>query len=277
MTKPSKGRGFAARATGAVVVVALGFAMAAGMTGVGAQVAPTARSSPRSGFDTCEAPPLETMRAWAGGASPYDTVGVYVGGSLRACPNTALSNPDWISSALAMGWNVIPIIVDAQAPCTDYLVRIDAADPAVHGWLLAFSTIMNAPASGLQPGDPIYLDLEPWHSDDPACTDVVREFIKVWAAKLRQHGYVPGLYSTASTGIAAVLSVPGLVDAVWVASWNDAPGSMGDASAPSWAGRRIHQYRGDHVESWGGHELHIDSNWIDGPVVRPRFDELVAG
>jgi hypothetical protein len=213
------------------------------------------------------------MRAWTG-TSPYDTVAAYFGGTLRACSNLALKTPVWITSVLAMGWNVIPVIVDAQAPCTDYRVRMDTAQPAVHAYLMSITTGMEARAAGVRIGDPLYLDVEPWESTDPECAAVVREFVRVWAENVRGAGYVPGLYSTGSTGIAAVLTTPRLVDAVWVASWNDSPGAMGAASAPAWAGRRIHQYRGDHSETWGGHELDIDSNWIDGPVAQPHAAAL---
>jgi hypothetical protein len=34
-----------------------------------------------------------------------------------------------------------------------------------------------------------------------------------------------------------------------------------------WSQRsRIHQYRGDHDETWGGVTINIDSNYVDGPV-----------
>src|SRR5215203_3100461 len=66
---------------------------------------PTSASATRLtgyAFDTCSAPPLATMQAWKI-ASPYQGVGVYIGGVSRSCatkPNRGLGDGD-IATGLA--------------------------------------------------------------------------------------------------------------------------------------------------------------------------------
>jgi len=66
------------------------------------------------GFDACGAPSLEAMEAWL--ASPYRAIGIYLGGSNRACPDGNLT-PAWVNSVRAGGWNLLPLWVGPQAPC----------------------------------------------------------------------------------------------------------------------------------------------------------------
>src|SRR5207244_4186232 len=57
-------------------------------------------------FDTCETPSLDAMAIWKR-ASPYNAVGIYIGGPMRGCPNPTLDNPDWVHAvvgAYLSGW-----------------------------------------------------------------------------------------------------------------------------------------------------------------------------
>src|SRR5207244_4091336 len=83
-----------------------------------------------AGFDTCSAPRLATMQSWL--ASPYRAVGVYVGGTNRACPDGNLSAA-WAANVIASGWNLLPLYVGLQAPCVQQtgLALIDPSNPAI--------------------------------------------------------------------------------------------------------------------------------------------------
>src|SRR6516164_124804 len=66
------------------------------------------------GFDTCAAPSTATMAAWL--ASPYRSVGIYIGGANRACGDGNLS-AGWVGSVEGQGWRLVPEYVGLQAPC----------------------------------------------------------------------------------------------------------------------------------------------------------------
>jgi len=222
-------------------------------------------------FDTCEVPTLEAMRAWHAN-SPYGSVAVYVGGDMRACANAALDTPGWVTSVLQDGWGIIPIFVGPQAPCSDFHVVMDGVAPAIHGMWSGFRAALDARDAGLPEGSPIYLDVESWLHTDAACDAVVRTFIDNWVQGVHYFGYQAGLYSTPSTGIRVEAENPGegrhRVDAIWVARWNGVAGNFETPVADFYAGRRIHQYWGDHSETWGGVTMNVDSNLVEGPVAR---------
>ena len=66
------------------------------------------------GFEACTAPSLAALKAW--NASPYRAVGIYLGGTNRACADGNLS-ASWVSSTLSLGWSLLPLYVGLQAPC----------------------------------------------------------------------------------------------------------------------------------------------------------------
>jgi len=65
-------------------------------------------------FDACAAPPLAAMRAWR--SSPYQAIGVYVGGQNRTCAQPALTRR-WVTAVSVLGWRLIPIFKGRQPPC----------------------------------------------------------------------------------------------------------------------------------------------------------------
>jgi len=227
------------------------------------------------GFDTCDTPGLAEMWVWRQ-HSPYSTVAVYIGGELRHCKNPFLDEGVWMPRVVAQGWRIIPIYVGPQAPCTNYRITIDAENPEVNGATIGRDAVARARTVGLPPGAPIYYDLEAYRGADLACSDVVNRFVSSWVREVRAAGYKTGLYATPESGIAAQVratSDPTLatVDAIWIARWTGQPSLFGyDPNvlpASMWSQRgRIHQYRGDHDETWGGVTLNIDSNLVDGPI-----------
>jgi hypothetical protein len=227
------------------------------------------------GFDTCEAPSVSSMAAWRS-ASPYTVIGVYIGGGMRACANTAFLSTAWVDQVTAMGWRLIPIYVGLQATCTTFRYRIDPGSAFGQGQLNADDAANRAAAAGVTAGAPIYFDMEGYDNSDPVCSEAVKSFISGWVTELHARGYRAGLYSSLSSGIAdqtaAVREGRPPVDAVWVAAWNDTPNLFGftpPSALPDsfWvAHQRIHQYQGGHDETWGGVTINIDTNVIDGPV-----------
>ena len=271
MRRIRKGRTLAARAAGLGLGIAIVAGGRAGATAVHSQ---TTRPEPEVrhlAFDTCEAPSLEAMRAWHG-TSPYGSVAVYIGGEARACRNAALDTPGWVTTVLQAGWGIIPVYVGAQAPCSDFNARINWDHYEMHGLFAGFEAAQRAQAAGLPQGSPIYLDMEAWAASDWACDNAVRGFIDNWVEGVHYFGYMAGLYSTPSTGIRVEAEDPGphrhRVDAIWVARWNEAPGNYETPVANDYAGRRLHQYVGDHPETWGGVTMDVDSNLVEGPVAR---------
>ena len=271
MRRIRKGRNLTARAVG----VGLGIArVAGGRAGASAGHSQTTRPEPPArhlAFDACETPSIEAMRAWHG-TSPYGSVAVYIGGEMRACSNVALNTPGWVTTILQDGWGIIPVYVGPQAPCTDYRAVMNVDVPGNHGLWAGFDAAVRAKISGLPVGSPIYLDVEPWLVEDPACDAVVRKFIEGWVDGVHYFGYMAGLYSTPLTGIRVEAEGTdpsrSRVDAIWVARWNGTPGIYETPVADAFAGRRSHQYTGDHWETWGGIPLAIDSNLVEGPVAR---------
>jgi len=182
----------------------------------------------------------------------------------------------WVPRVVAQGWRIIPIYVGPQAPCTSYHVTIDAENPDQHGAAIGRDAVARARVVGLPPGAPIYYDLEAYRGTDVACGDAVNAFLSAWVREVHAAGYKAGLYATPESGLAAQVRAaanPGLatVDAIWIARWSGSPNLFGYdpkvLPASMWSQRsRIHQYLGDHDETWGGVTLNIDSNWVDAPV-----------
>jgi hypothetical protein len=59
------------------------------------------------------------------------------------------------------------------------------------------------------------------------------------------------------------------VDAIWIAAWSGTGQLTGFNVIPDgvWSdAQRMHQYAGDHDETWGGVTINIDSNLVHAPV-----------
>jgi hypothetical protein len=225
------------------------------------------------GFDACQAPSTGQMGAWL--ASPFRSVGIYIGGANRGCSQPTL-DANWVSTVASQGWHLAPLYVGLQAPCAGQgdLSSISTADPGGQGSLSADDAIAQANVLGLGPGTPIYFDMEAYNNTDAFCVSVVRQFVTTWVNELHARGYVPGYYSSSASGIAdeaAIAANPSFShpDAIWFANWDNRGSVFGDPffADSFWAfHQRLHQYLGGHDESWGGVVLNIDSNIDDGPL-----------
>ena len=228
------------------------------------------------GFDACTARSLEELSAWYA-ASPYKAVNMYIGGASRGCaqPNLTAS---WVSSVVAQGWVLIPTYVGLQAPCRDYPNRIDPLQAAAQGAAGADDAIVQLGALGLGSGNPIYFDMEAFNYANTTCRQAVIDFLGAWTARLHERGYVSGVYGSAGSTIRALVSQlpnPAFAqpDQLWIARWCEdlttCDTSTNDPEVPAeeWNDhQRIRQYRGGHVETWGGYSINIDSNTVDAAV-----------
>ena len=224
------------------------------------------------GFDACTAPSTNALQAWS--ASPYRAVGIYLGGVNRACADGNLS-PAWVSTAVSMGWSLLPLYVGLQAPCVGAtrLQRISStqATAVAQGRAAADDAARLAGGFGLPAGSPIYFDMEGYKTTDTACTKAVQSFVTGWVTELRTLAFVPGVYGSAASTIRDVSTLgSALPDVVWIANWNGVESVFGDpyVSDTLWpTHQRIHQYRGGHRETWGGVTINIDSSYVDAAVV----------
>ncbi|WP_141843443.1 glycoside hydrolase domain-containing protein [Humibacillus xanthopallidus] len=230
------------------------------------------------GFDTCAAPSVATMQSWFS-SSPYRAAGIYIGGSMRACPDGNLSS-SWVSQTTSMGWGLIPIYVGVQAPCVNQtgLATIDPSRAAAQGKASADDAVSRAQSFGLGAGTPIYYDMEGYRSSDQACVQTVLTFMSAWTAELHALGYLSGAYGSTSSLMvdmsnAVAAGTSGFVppDDVWFAHWNGLQTLSDSASYPAfkdifWSrGQRLHQYD-NLTETWGGVSINIDANWLGGQV-----------
>lgn len=229
-----------------------------------------------SGFDTCKTPSQSTMDAWR--ESPYRAVGVYIGGRGRACPDQPNLTPDWVRNVDQMGWRLLPLYVGSQAPCVmaenKRHVPIDSSDPSGQGAREGADAVQQAKDLGLKADSPVYLDMEGYRYQEAECARVTLAFVRAWNREVSRQGYVPGYYSSASTGVSHMEEArragqSDLPEVIWFARWgvspsvDDEPSLHPDAWQPH---RRLHQYAGNVQETYGGHTLSIDRNQVDAPV-----------
>ncbi|MGC0208695.1 glycoside hydrolase domain-containing protein [Streptomyces levis] len=231
------------------------------------------------GFDACTAPSQAAMDAWRSG-SPYRAVGVYISGSFRGCAQPNLT-ATWVAEQTGKGWHLIPIDVGRQAPCTGYSLRM-SADPATarsQGVAAAADALTAAANLGIPAGSALYSDIEAYTST-ASCKAAVLSYLSGWTERLHSGGYLSGFYSSAASGIRDAAeeydnSAYTRVDHIFYAWWNGAADTATGPYVPSthWSGhQRIHQYAGEVTESYGGHTITIDRDYLDvgtGPAPQP--------
>jgi len=222
-------------------------------------------------FDACKAPSTATLQAWQ--ASPYRALGIYIGGTNRACAQANLT-PQWVLDTTASGWSLLPLYVGLQAPCISQsgLSKISStlATAANQGRAAADDAVAKAQALGLPTGSPIWFDMEGYKVGNTACSNAVRSFVTAWNDELRAVGFVPGVYGSSASTIRDVSTLDTPPDLAWIANWNGVQSVFGDryVSDSIWANhQRIHQYKGGHNETYGGVTINIDSNIVDSAVV----------
>jgi photosystem II stability/assembly factor-like uncharacterized protein len=233
----------------------------------------------QQGFDACTAPALDTMQKWSE-QSPYRYIGIYIGGSSRACSQPALT-ASWVEATTQQGWNFLPIWVGPQAPCTSFRSRMssDQATARNQGQEEANKALDAAAMLGLGDasgsGTLIYYDMEGYNTNNQQCRDTVNAFLDGWVAQMHARGSQTGIYGSSSASAADDwYHLEHRPDMVWLAHWytnkyNPAasPYNVFGVADNHWNGQRIRQYAGDFDDNWGGVSIAIDANVADGSVV----------
>ena len=92
------------------------------------------------------------MKAWRA-HSPYRAIGVYIGGSDKACAQPNLTSA-WLRNEAATGWHFLPLYVGPQAGFGELTA------PAKQGRAAASDAVMQAERLGFSARTPIYYDME---------------------------------------------------------------------------------------------------------------------
>ncbi len=233
------------------------------------------RISTNRGFDKCTAAPASQMQTWWD-TSPFYDSNIYISGRNRGCSQPQLTAA-WVNQVSAMGWGLIPTIVGYQSPCsvctTCQKHSTDAATAETQGRGEADIAITDANNLGLTRGTVLYYDMERYDdlSGTAACSTPTKAFLKGWTDRLKEQGYISGVYGSPTNAVNDWINIPlaSQMDVVWLARWNNVASVWGVAPLPDtvWTNhQRIHQYQGGHNETWGGVTFNIDSDIEDAPV-----------
>jgi len=239
------------------------------------------RISLNRGFDKCTAATAQQMQTWWEN-SPFYDANIYISGRNRGCAQPQLTAA-WVNEVSAQGWGLIPTIVGYQSPCvgsTNPNLQKHSSDPAIaetQGRGEADIAIADANALGLTQGTILYYDMERYDdtSGTGACSTPTKAFLKGWTDRVKELGYISGVYGSPTNAVADWINIPAAsrMDAVWLARWDNVP-SVWTYAAPSpvvpetvWANhQRIKQWQAPHNETWGGVTFNIDGNIADAPV-----------
>ncbi|MBP2474350.1 hypothetical protein JOF53_003222 [Crossiella equi] len=197
--------------------------------------------------------------------SPYRAVGIYIGGISKACGQRHLT-PAWVDWQTRLGWQLLPVYVGLQAPCTGFRNKIDPGNAGHQGWADGEDAANQAAWLGIGGGSVIYNDMESFDPGNGECRDAVLNYLRSWIIRVHQRGYRTGVYSSAATGIQTIANTGGFPhpDHVWFAHWDNAPNAESRfVRGDWWRGRRVKQYTGGHEESHYGWSMWVDSNFVD--------------
>ncbi len=211
------------------------------------------------GFDTCTAPSTATMNAWRA-HSPYRAIGIYLGGSDEACAQPNLTR-SWLATEATQGWHFLPMYVGPQAAFGEL-----GKSSAGQGTAAANDAAAQAERLGFGPQTPIYYDMEGYqgHHQSPR----VLQFLAAWTSRLHQLGFLSGVYSSSSSGIAALGRQTGSYpppDVIFDALWNGQANTQDPVlHAGQWGHHhRVHQYTGNVTQKFGGTAIQIDQDYLD--------------
>jgi hypothetical protein len=229
----------------------------------GADVPASATSDTGEGFDACAAPSAAFMSAWQSD-SPYGAVGVYIGGSERACAQPNLTAA-WVAQQAAAGWRFMPIYAGPQAEFGQI------TSPASQAVAAAEDAVTQAAALGFGPGTPIYYDMESYPA---AQENDALAFMSAWTTQLHAEGYKSGIYSSSSSGVTdlvANFTNYAMPDVIWDALWNGEANTTDPAiPAADWADSdRAHQFNGGNDETYGGDAIDVDQDYLDVSLTPP--------
>jgi hypothetical protein len=215
------------------------------------------------GFDACTAPSSKAMHAWLK-HSPYRAIGIYIGGSDRACAQPNLTAA-WVSKQATAGWHFVPLYVGPQVA---FWREVTA--PRSQAVASAKDAVTQARALGFGPATPLYYDMEAYPSRR---SWAALTFFSAWTRELHSLGYRSAIYSSSGSGIRDLVSnfqssSYQMPDVIYDALWNGAADTE-DPAVPAtyWANhQRVHQFSGGANESHGGYWINIDRDYLDVQV-----------
>jgi len=235
------------------------------------------------GFDTCQSPSTGAMNAWR--ASPFRSIGIYIGGRNRACLWGNLS-PTWVRATARMGWRLQPIYVGLQPACTNQRgmadISLNRTEARAQGRAEGADAVSRAKALGLYRGSALYSDIESYNNYAKVCVASTMAYLDGFVRALHDRGYLAGVYSSAYSAILNLAQRYGTAsqarpDVVWTARWDGVATTSEKVLSPSkWAYQaRAKQYRGDHTSRYGGVSIRIDSNYLNAMVASVTYDYRV--
>ena len=211
------------------------------------------------GFDACTAPSAAYMRAWRR-HSPYRAVGIYIGGSDRACAQPNLTRA-WLRRETDAGWHFMPMYVGPQA---DYG---ELSSPAQQGAAAGTDAVAQAEMLGFGPGTPLYYDMEAYPARQ---STAALSFLSAWTVTIHQLGYSSGVYSSSGSAIEGLAKqyftgAYAMPDVIYDALWNGSADTVDPVFQPGeWPGRRrLHQFNGNTTQTFGGDTINVDQDYLD--------------
>ena len=205
------------------------------------------------------------MRAWRR-HSPYRAVGVYIGGSNRACDQANLT-PSWVRREAAAGWRFIPLYAGPQARFGQLQSR-----PG-QGIAAARDAAVQAQRLGFGPRTPIYYDMESFPAADSLAGGQISVRLDEGTAPTRLLIRCLQQLRFGDRGSGQALRPPDFAppDVIFDARWNALPSISDSVYAHSyWArGRRLHQFSGNVSQTFGGDTMNIDEDYLDVNLATP--------
>jgi hypothetical protein len=252
---------------------------------------PTPAAGHQLMLDTCDTPSQAAITAWQR-YSPYKAIAAYIPArsdmDMWACRDSASAanlTPGWVDQVLSGGWNLMPIQVGLQAPCSGFSKRMSASATKARsqGVAAASDAAARVRALGIPATSPIVSDIEAY-AGNATCSKAVTSYVAGWTTRLHQLGLRSAVYgSKASTikDVVAASASPSYAepDVIWVANYNGRADTTFDASVMSssqWAGRRVSQFNPNVTRSFGGHPLTIDEDAVQVSVWDRSAPRLVA-
>ncbi|MFC6644161.1 glycoside hydrolase domain-containing protein [Granulicella cerasi] len=232
------------------------------------------------GFDACSLPTTTQLNTWWTG-SPYQTVGVYIGGANFAC-KSGLANltSTYVSTVLAQGWEIVPIWVGMQAPGGSFssMMSTSPATAQTQGASEADSAIGAMAALGMGQGSTIVFDLEAYTYTNATYLAATQAFLEGWNAELHAKGYLSAVYSSHNefNGWIPTIVTPA-IDTIWYAYFFSSGVACGTtcqtvyptasaftAIAPYWLNHhRSRQTSSSFNSTYNGLTLNIDEDYTD--------------
>ncbi len=210
------------------------------------------------------------MSAWKKSTN-FRSIGIYIGGISRGCAQPKLP-ADWVRTRVHGGRHPLPIWVGKQAPCTAFAHRMPnkAGTARSQGVDSAQAAVKRAKSLSIGKGSVLYLDVEAYDSGNSTCRRAVLSHVSGWVNELDRQGYRSGVCSSAGSGIGDLSDTYHSTsyarpNHMWAAWWNGKADTALKPYVPDgqWNNRqRVHQYRGGHSETHGGHTLNIDSDYL---------------